>query len=327
WFFDEWVYKAGHPIFNVSYQWNDSAKAIFLSVKQTQKLDSLTGVFHTPVDIEVTSSAGKATHRLNIMNKDTAFTIPSPSKPQLVVFDKGNWLIKELKFEKSREEWKYQAESASNPVDRIRALQELARLPDNEEFIPLFASLSLRDPFWAVRREAISSFGKINTKNDSLKEQIKAALVAAYQDRKPSVRSSVISQLGKFKGSDVVSTLRAALNDSSYSVISSALRSLTKVDSANALATLTAYLDVPSYNNSVANTALSILSSVDSAKAVTTALTKSKYGQPLFTRFTALNILSRYGKGRQDVLELFQSLLNDKNAGIKSTAVRALGEV
>jgi aminopeptidase N len=43
WFFDEWVYKAGHPIFDVSYQWNESSKEIALSVRQTQKMDSLTG--------------------------------------------------------------------------------------------------------------------------------------------------------------------------------------------------------------------------------------------------------------------------------------------
>ena len=36
WFFDEWVYKAGHPVFDVAYLYNDSSKALFLTVKQTQ---------------------------------------------------------------------------------------------------------------------------------------------------------------------------------------------------------------------------------------------------------------------------------------------------
>ena len=45
------------------------------------------------------------------------------------------------------------------------------------------------------------------------------------------------------------------------------------------------------------------------------------------TRFTALGILSKYGKGRSDVLSFYLSLLNDKNQGIRSTAVRTLGNI
>ncbi len=151
WFFDEWVYKAGHPVFAVSYRWSDSAKAVFLTVKQEQTLDSLTAVFHTPVEIEVTYPEGKSTQRVTILSKDTTFVLPSPRKPQLVIFDKGGWLIKELKFEKSPEEWRYQAEQATNPVDRIQAIQEMTKLSSKEECVPLLASLSLHDPFWGVR--------------------------------------------------------------------------------------------------------------------------------------------------------------------------------
>ena len=327
WFFDQWVYKAGHPIFNVSYQWSDSAKAVFLSVKQTQTMDSLTGIFRTPVTIEVTSPAGTTPHAVNIMTRDTTFTLPSQAKPQLVIFDKGNWLIKELKFDKSREEWRYQTEFAANPVDRMRGLQELAKLPNNEEFISICANSALHDAFWAVRREALSSLGKITTRNDSLKNLIKSALIASYADVKPAVRSAAIAQLGKFRGSDVVATLRGALRDSSYSVMSNALRSLTKADSANAFATVTAYTDTPSYGNSVANTALRSLASLDSTKALTVAFAKARYGQPVFTRYTALEILSRYGKGRKDVMALYVSLLADKNNGIRRNAARTLGDL
>ena len=36
----------------------------------------------------------------------------------MVLFDKGNWLFKELNFQKPREEWMHQAEEAASPVDR-----------------------------------------------------------------------------------------------------------------------------------------------------------------------------------------------------------------
>lgn len=34
WFFDEW---AGHPVFEISYEWNEAAKRVMLRAPQTQK--------------------------------------------------------------------------------------------------------------------------------------------------------------------------------------------------------------------------------------------------------------------------------------------------
>ncbi len=327
WFFDEWLYKAGHPIFNVSYQWSDSAKAIFLKVSQTQTMDSLTGLFQMPVDIEVTAASASVTHRVNILTKDTTFTLPCATKPELVIFDKGTWLIKELKFDKSPDEWAYQAALASNPVDRILALQELARLSNNERFVPVFISRMNDDPFWIVRREAISQSGKIEIKEASLKEQLKNALLAATRQQKSAIRDAAVGQLGKYKGSDVVETLRAALQDSSYNVISTALRSLAKADSTNVMPTLKTYLDYPSFRNRVSSAALNTIATIDSTQAIALSLERAKYGVEAGTRFTALGILRKYGKGRNDVLSFSLSLLNDKNEGIRSTAARALGEI
>ena len=327
WFFDQWVYKAGHPIFDVKYRWSDSAKSIFLSVKQTQKMDSLTGVFRTPVDIEITSAAGAATERVNILTKDTTFVLQSALKPQLVIFDKGNWILKELKFEKPIDEWKYQAEAATGSVDRTLALRALAVARDNESFVPLFSRVSLKDAFWNVRREGIIALGKVKAANDSLKGQIKITLTGAAKDAKSSVRSAALTQLGKLRGDDVVAVLRSALSDSSYSVVSSALRALAEADSLGAKQTLSEFLDRPSYRNNVANAALDALAKLDSVKGVATALEDVRYGKPISTRHTALSILHRYAKEKQEVKALYQSLMNDKDSGIKFRAVQTLGEI
>ena len=184
WFFDEWLYKAGHPVFDVSYQWSDSAKAIFLKIAQKQTIDSLTDVFKMPVDVEVTASSAETTHRVNISSKDTTLRLPCATKPELVIFDKGNWLIKELKFDKSHEEWSYQATRAANPVDRIRALQALAKLRENEQYVPAFIDRMNNDPFWIVRQEAINQSAKLEIKDGPLKEQIKNTLIASAKNTK-----------------------------------------------------------------------------------------------------------------------------------------------
>jgi aminopeptidase N len=54
WFFDQWLYKAGYPIFEVKYSYDDSKKLLKLEVEQIQPGDSLTPeVFKTPVDVEI----------------------------------------------------------------------------------------------------------------------------------------------------------------------------------------------------------------------------------------------------------------------------------
>ncbi len=39
WFFDQWLYKMGHPIFEVTKNYDAAKKQLTLNVKQTQKVD------------------------------------------------------------------------------------------------------------------------------------------------------------------------------------------------------------------------------------------------------------------------------------------------
>ncbi|RPH38207.1 hypothetical protein EHM92_00590 [bacterium] len=327
WFFDQWFYKAGHPVFTVSYEWSDSARAVRLKVAQTQTTDSLTGIFRTPVLVEVLTPSGSVLDTLNILTQDTVYTLPAPARPQLVLFDKGNWLLKELNFQKPREEWSYQAEKAASAVDRLNAIKALSLSPDSDDVIPLFARIALHDPFWAVRRQAISGLDDSFTQSDSMKQIIKATLLAACRDPRSQVRDAAVSGLSARRGDDVVAALHAALNDSSYVVVASALRSLAKADSAHAEPILLAHLNTPSSRNGIVNSVLSMLGRLDSTRAVDVALEKAKYGEHPWTRYTALSVISRYGKERRDVIPFLTTLLHDKVNYIRSAATRMLGDM
>jgi aminopeptidase N len=327
WFFDEWIYKAGYPVFDLSYAWSDSAKAIALHVRQTQKTDSLTVVFRTPVDIEVTTAEGRETRRVNILTRDTTLTIPAASKPRLVVFDKGNWLLKEMKWTKTAAEWLYQAEYAANPVDRLLAIREVSGVSAGDSSLPLLARIARSDPFWAVRREAVQAFDKFDSLDTAKKLEVTAALATAAADRKPDVRAAAIAQLGSCQGEIVHTTLREALKDSSYRVVAATLRSIAKVDSAKARQVLLAYIDVPSHRNIIASSALRSLATIDSTEALKISLLKGRNGQPQEMRFASLGILSRYGKGRDDVLRLLGSIAGERQSFVRSFAIRLLGDL
>jgi aminopeptidase N len=326
WFFDEWVYKAGYPVFDLSTAWNDSAKTVALTVRQTQKTDSLTGVFRMPVDVEVRMSEGKQTYRVNILSQDTTFVLPARARPSLVIFDRGNWLLKEMHWTRTLAEWNEQAEHAENPVDRMRAIQELAARKDNAAHAALLARLATGDPFWTVRRDAINALDRVDSADEAGKRLIAEALVKASAEMKSAVRQAAVSQLRKYRGDNVIAALHAALKDSSYRVVANALRSLAKADSAHAAPVILAHLDMPSHGNVIASAALASLPSVDTVAALRTALTRANYGQPPAVRMAAFGILSRYGRGNSDAQKLYASVLGERRFFMRGQAVRWLGD-
>jgi aminopeptidase N len=327
WFFDEWVYRAGHPIFDVSYRWDESTKQVALSVKQTQVTDSLTGIFRMPVDVEITTRSGVTTHRIGILTQDSTYLLSSNDKPLLVIFDKGNWLLKQLRFAKPFEEWKYQAMSARNPVDRYLAVVELSRMPSGGDVVSVLEDRIRNDKFWAVRREAVLRAAQLAGTSDSLKSLLKPALIVAANDEKPQVRSNAISALRSFRSSDVAAVMNSALSDSSYSVLTSALYGLAKVDSTHALGVVKQYLNYPSRQGVVSNTALNAFAQLDSVGAMKVALDRLGKDQIASTRGAALRIVRRYGKGRVDAMTAVKNLLQDPDNYIKFLSVQTLGDI
>src|SRR5205085_199152 len=93
WFFDEWLYHAGHPDFEVLEDWDAAAKNLKLTVKQTQKVDEITPVFTMPIDIEIVTEAGRKTNRVMVDKQNQDFYFPLDSRPLMVVFDKGDRLL------------------------------------------------------------------------------------------------------------------------------------------------------------------------------------------------------------------------------------------
>jgi len=325
WFFDQWVYKAGYPVFAVSYTWNDSAKTVFLSVQQIQKMDSLTGVFRTPVDVEVVGATARAVHRVQILNRDTVYVLPAPERPRLVIFDRGNWILKELRFEKSDDEWRLQLAEAAGPVDRLRAISEIVTRKSGEDFVPALIHSAARDPFAEVRREAINALSMVA--GDTLPRDVRAVyLAAAAHDASPGVRRAAVAQLADSGNAEYVAALKSALADSSYAVVAQALRSLAETDRQGSLPVLRAHLSVPSYREGIASAALAAMANVDSAAGVAEARVRIRYGNPPSIRFAALGILRRFVPHGTVPARLFEELLEDAQVPIRNSAIRILGE-
>src|SRR6185312_2982107 len=159
-YFEQWVYKAGHPEFSVSYSWDGEQQMAKVSVRQTQEITDLTPIFVTPVEIAfMVVEAGdgrrksqKATlrsFRVQLEEEQQTFYFPLESRPLSVRFDQGGWLPKTLDFKRPSELLRYQLIHDPDVLGRIEAAEALGTLADEASIKALEEAL-VNEPFWSV---------------------------------------------------------------------------------------------------------------------------------------------------------------------------------
>jgi HEAT repeat protein len=245
----------------------------------------------------------------------------------MVQCDPDNWVMKELRFTRNRDEVKYQAENAKTAIQRILAVDDLAWRHDTLDAVEVFARLAIRDPFYVVRREAVKALGGISGASDSIKMVKRSVFSVASRDVNPSVRTEATTWLGKLHGdSAAAAAIQERLSDSSDAVVSAALTSLPGADSIHAAAQLAKFLEFRSRRSVVANAALRALARVDSNKAIASAWNMIGYGRHAWSRFAALTVLEKFQSTHLELGQRLMTVLGEKPSGFRGAAIHAIGE-
>jgi aminopeptidase N len=98
WFFKEWVYEPGYPIYDATWHWDEGAKQLRLRV--TQRQDKT--LFRMPLDLAI--RLGDTTRRevVEVNERDHTFTFKLDSKPQGVDVDPDEWVLKVLNLREEK---------------------------------------------------------------------------------------------------------------------------------------------------------------------------------------------------------------------------------
>ncbi|MCA9121623.1 MAG: HEAT repeat domain-containing protein [Planctomycetaceae bacterium] len=323
WFFDQWLYHGGHPDFEVSWKWDDVAHMVRVSVKQTQKVDSVTPVFRMPVEIEVANEADVKLHRVELSKAEETFHFQSDRRPTRVCFDPKDWLLKSLKFEKSKEELFDQLENDANLMCRLQAAEMLAKFNEDDDVLAALNKALESDRFWAVRQEAAKSLGKF--KGDKARD---ALIAASRSDAKSFVRREAIKSLGSFKHATTNDALRAVIStDQSYYAISEALQALAKVDVSGCEADHLAALNIVSHRQEVLKAAIDGLVKVKSAQACEEISQLLEGDISPERRVVLIGGLARLKPADAEVIaKLYEQLDNDRTS-VRRKAIDAIVEV
>jgi aminopeptidase N len=311
WFFDQWLYKMGHPVFVVTQSYENGK--LTLNVKQTQKIDEnnefpQTEMFQMFVDVAIDNKVQRVFIKPQAEN---VFTFDAATKPKLVNFDYEGTIIKELTFEKSTDDLIYQLANDKDILGRRRALEELSVKPADNKYDPKSVAAVLntieKDANWRMRRAAISILTKIKTSKSAnpddessivLDDVTVQVLLKAAKDEKSLVRTDAVELLGKTKDAKFESLFNTALNDQSYSVIEAAAIGLANAKSAKAYDVLIKLTQTDSWRSRYRIAGLRALAELGDKRAFETAY---KYAtdkmQHKNVRSTALIVVAETGKG------------------------------
>jgi aminopeptidase N len=324
WFFDQWLYRMGHPIFEITKKYDSATKQLTLNVKQTQKVDPnnefpQTEFFQTFVDVEIGTAAGNRIERIWIKPQaDNTYTFTVDANPMLVNFDYEGSLLKEMKFDKSVDELVYQLANDKDVLGRQWAMNELSKLnaatatsaTDKAKISSAFINAIAKEPFWQLRRDVI---GKIPTGSDDdldatfgdttkpapvYSAELTNALLSAAKDQNSGVRAAAIGLLARTRSAKFADLYVAALNDQSYNVIDNASIALALTKDARAYDQLSKLTATASWKDRVKIAGLRSLSTLGDKRALDTGLKfASDVKQSSNVRSTALGIVAASGKG------------------------------
>jgi aminopeptidase N len=190
-FFDQWVYRGGHPEFEASWSHDERHKQAKVTIKQTQKVVGETPRFRVKIKARVWIDDKKfKDETLEVSREEESFFLPSAKKPKAIELDPEGALLKKLKFERPVNEAVFVLSHAKSAIGRIEAAKALGKKPSDPESTQALAKAMSKDPFFGVRAACASALGEQGV------EAARDALLAAKPDTDSRVRRHVADALG-----------------------------------------------------------------------------------------------------------------------------------
>jgi aminopeptidase N len=228
WFFNEWFLAKGHPVLNVSKTYDEASKKLTVKVEQKQDFTE-TPLYKLPINIDIYSGGKMDRQLVWIDDVSETFTFNVASAPNLVNFDGERQLLAKINYEKTREEYLFQAANAPLWGDRDEALNYFSKKLSDKDIYEAVKKMAQSDKWKGIRQDAVSYLGDFAKGTE---DDLKALLLnIAANDASTKVRAEAIHGLSMhFKGEDLNSLYEKGLTEQSYAINAECLEAMTKVN-------------------------------------------------------------------------------------------------
>ncbi|HVV56553.1 MAG TPA: M1 family metallopeptidase [Mucilaginibacter sp.] len=228
WFFNQWYFGAGHPVLDISYQWDaaSNTESVYIAQKQDGQ------IFKLPVAVDVYSNGQTTRHKVWITSKNDTLNFHSAAKPDLVNVDADKILVCQKTDHKSLGEYAYQYFHAPLYLDRFEGLEAAGR-DEKDSLAQKIILAAINDRFTGLRKKAVMMIDL----NDSLiRTKAEPELVAlARTETNNQTKAAVLQVLAKYKDARNLPLFYTGLKSESYTVQASALYGISQVDEDKAI--------------------------------------------------------------------------------------------
>ncbi|HEY8313578.1 MAG TPA: M1 family metallopeptidase [Candidatus Baltobacteraceae bacterium] len=300
-FFDQWVFRAGHPELEFAVRWDDKRRVATVTIDQKQKVDDDNRPYRFDLDVgfvfDVPQSPatnvgsgplpGEKRVRVCIEREHETFTVPLDAEPKMVRVDPGAFVLGSVSYKLGPDFAAATLQGDPDVVARIRAARELAKEGSHVAQTAL-ASAFEREPFWGVLDEAAIALARTHA------PWAREIVLGALRHDHPKVRRAAAAAAGSFKDAAVASALLApAHGDESYFVQAAALHALGKTRDPRAFDVLHEAVAFHSWNGVVESGAARGLGELADARATQVLLDATALGKEEALRRAALGALAR----------------------------------
>jgi len=223
WFFNQWWMEKGHPVLDITHQYDEKNKTIELNVRQTQA-SSDAPTFRIITKVDIYTNGKKETKVIDITDRNMSFYFPSSTAPNLINFDADKVLLCKKTEDLSIEENIFKFNNSSLYKDKSEVLDVL-RYKQKDSYLAHSIFLkALKDKNKFIRMEAANM---IEADKTNEKEVLLALQNIINTDTESNVREKAINRIARIQKAKCVDLLEQVINkDSSYAVIAAALTNL-----------------------------------------------------------------------------------------------------
>ena len=299
WFFDEWIYKAGQPEYNVSYDFNEQTFELDLHVQQVQRLDS-SSIFKIPVPVRIVSGIGTV-YNIMLNNNDgiTEYKIKLDDAPHYVVFNTGNEVLCKVNFSKPKSDWLNQWHLSEDAINRITAIHGMRNMISDPNVLAALESALTKDTFWGVRNETAAVLGMAN-----FYTALEILMLAYEKEPDPRVKRTMLLSMANIKKNSIEHINSSWMygwfkefiaKEQSYYAVADGITALSKfLDKKDIYEAVIPYLNRDSHNEIIRRSVMAALDSSNDPRSKEIFLEYGEKGSTARLRNAAINGLRNF---------------------------------
>ena len=321
--FDQWIYKPGHPVIDWSWSYDSERKTVVVHVRQKQDTSHGVPIFDVPTHVALVDDHGLRRAPIHINAADQTFEIATPSAPKAVIFDPDHEFLRELPVQPwAPDELPYVLLNGPNPTDVETAMNRLLHGAPTDESLLMIARRLRQDtqPFPAIRDTSrLAKLGR-----QVLHDFFVAEIHHSNYDRRANAATGLARVASGAADRQLLRQLLA--DDQPYDVVAAALRGSAELDFASVrdfAVTQAAYATFPALRRA----ALEVLADHQNPGWDAAILeTATEHHRPLI-REVGLRALTRLSPEDPRVVPSLRSALTSRDSRIVTDALRLVGQM